>query len=108
MSKYPDLFDKLAESGHGYEPWSREDLKKLAGLNLIRVFKDVERIRDELINTKPFEDPAPYYEIIERAPNVIQCRTDIESYKPVDPIVSIVSELIKEYPENQSLPVELQ
>ena len=42
MSKYPDLFDKLAQID---EPrWSAEDLKKLAGLNLIRVFKEVEKV----------------------------------------------------------------
>jgi len=42
VSKYPDLFDKLAQID---EPrWSAEDLKKLAGLNLIRVFKEVEKV----------------------------------------------------------------
>ncbi|XP_059608233.1 dipeptidase 1-like [Phlebotomus argentipes] len=42
VSKYPDLFDKLAEPGHGYEPWTPEELKKLAGLNLLRVMRQVE------------------------------------------------------------------
>jgi len=42
VSKYPDLFDRLAQSD---EPkWSTEDLKKLAGLNFIRVFKEVEKV----------------------------------------------------------------
>jgi membrane dipeptidase len=42
VSKYPDLFDRLAQID---EPrWSTEDLKKLAGLNLIRVFKEVEKV----------------------------------------------------------------
>jgi len=27
VSKYPDLFDLLAEEGHGYEPWTRDDLQ---------------------------------------------------------------------------------
>jgi membrane dipeptidase len=43
VSKYPDLFDRLALID---EPkWSTKDLKKLAGLNLIRVFKEVEKVR---------------------------------------------------------------
>lgn len=39
VSKYPDLFAKLREGG-----WSTNDLKKLAGENFIRVFKDVEKV----------------------------------------------------------------
>ena len=82
MSKYPDLFDKLAESGHGYEPWTKDELKKLAGLNLIRVFEDVERVRDSLKDEKVIDDPIPYNDIINENPDVATCRTDIESYKP--------------------------
>jgi membrane dipeptidase len=42
VSKYPHLFERLAQSD---EPrWSAEDLQKLAGLNLIRVFKEVEMV----------------------------------------------------------------
>jgi membrane dipeptidase len=42
VSKYPDLFERLAQID---EPtWSTEDLKKLAGLNLIRVFKEAEKV----------------------------------------------------------------
>ena len=83
VSKYPDLFDKLAESGHGYEPWSSEDLKKLAGENLIRVFKDVERIRDSMKNDKILAEPIPYDDIKAQNPLVVECRTDIERYKPI-------------------------
>jgi membrane dipeptidase len=43
VSKYPNLFERLAQID---EPkWSTKDLKKLAGLNLIRVFKEVEKVR---------------------------------------------------------------
>lgn len=82
VSKYPDLFDKLAEGGHGYDPWSRDDLKKLAGLNLIRVFKNVETVRDSLKNEKILDDPIPYEDIKSENPDVGICRTDIERYKP--------------------------
>lgn len=39
VSKYPSLFAELIERGY-----SDEDVWKIARLNLIRVFKDVERV----------------------------------------------------------------
>lgn len=82
VSKFPDLFDKLYEGGDDFEPWTKDELKKLAGLNLIRVFKDVERVRDELKNEKIIDDPIPYDDIISQNPSVGTCRTDINKYKP--------------------------
>lgn len=80
VSKYPDLFDRLAESGHGYEPWTRNDLKKLAGLNLLRVMKEVEAVRDALRHEEPYEDLIPYNDLIRDNPTQ-GCRTDVETYK---------------------------
>lgn len=40
VSKYPHLLAALLES----EKWSEEDIAKLAGKNLIRVFKEVEAV----------------------------------------------------------------
>lgn len=94
VSKYPDLFDKLAEGGHGYEPWTKEELKNLAGLNLIRVFKDVERVRDNLKNAKTLDDPVPYGDVISQNPNAGDCRTDIERYKPNETSDKILSALL--------------
>ncbi|GLH06439.1 Dipeptidase 1 [Gryllus bimaculatus] len=37
---YPELFAELLRTGH----WTVEDLKKVAGLNLLRVFKKVEKV----------------------------------------------------------------
>jgi membrane dipeptidase len=82
VSKYPDLFDRLGAGGDNFEPWTREELKNLAGLNLIRVFKDVERVRDSMKNVKILDDPIPYDDIKTQNPNVADCRTDIENYKP--------------------------
>lgn len=93
VSKYPDLFDRLAENGHGYEPWTREELKKLAGLNLIRVFKIVEKIRDSMKNSKVLDDPVPYVDIKSENPNVADCRTDIENYKPQSKFLSSILKL---------------
>ena len=39
VSRYPNLFGKLLDNG-----WSEENFAKLAGLNLIRVFRDVEKV----------------------------------------------------------------
>ncbi|XP_008193877.2 dipeptidase 1 [Tribolium castaneum] len=54
VSSYPTLFAELIGTGK----WSVEDLKKLAGLNFLRVLQDVEKIRDEFkkANIPPYED----------------------------------------------------
>jgi len=41
VSGYPALFAALVDTGR----WTDEDLEKLAGRNLIRVFKDVEKVQ---------------------------------------------------------------
>jgi hypothetical protein len=48
VSKYPNLFTKLLEDAH----WSADDLKKLAGLNFLRVLRQVEQVRGR--NRKTF------------------------------------------------------
>jgi microsomal dipeptidase-like Zn-dependent dipeptidase len=42
VSTFPNLFARLAADP--IQPWSEEDLRKLAGENFIRVFKDVEKV----------------------------------------------------------------
>ena len=44
VTGYPRLFAELAKDPQ----WSDEDLKKLAGLNIIRVMKDVEAVSNDL------------------------------------------------------------
>lgn len=81
VSKYPDLFDKLAESGHGYEPWTRDELKKLAGLNLLRVFGEVENVRDQMEaeGILPYEANIPDIDLSVET-NTDTCRTGHEEY----------------------------
>ncbi len=43
VSKYPDLLAELL--GRGY---SKEDIKKIAGLNVLRVMRNVERVAEEM------------------------------------------------------------
>jgi membrane dipeptidase len=95
VSKYPDLFDRLGAGGPDFEPWTKEELKNLAGLNLIRVFKDVERVRDSMKNAKILDDPIPYDDIKTQNPNVGDCRTDIENYKPADGGSKMLAALLK-------------
>ncbi|XP_076669175.1 dipeptidase 1 [Andrena cerasifolii] len=55
VSKYPEIFNSLYSSKT--EPrWTKEDLGKLAGKNLIRVFEAVEAVRDSLAAESPRED----------------------------------------------------
>lgn len=63
VSKYPELFAELLAHG-----WSEKDIQKLAGLNLIRVFKAVEQIRDNLAaeGMEPLEEEIPQEDIIGR------------------------------------------
>lgn len=73
VSKYPDLFDALAIRG-----WTSDELKKLAGLNLIRVFKEVEAVRDRLVNTLPYDTPISY-EDLKATNETFECRTNFRS-----------------------------
>uniref|UniRef100_A0A7G3ASJ2 Dipeptidase n=1 Tax=Lutzomyia longipalpis TaxID=7200 RepID=A0A7G3ASJ2_LUTLO len=75
VSKYPDLFDKLAQSGHGYEPWTPEELKKLAGLNLLRVMRQIEQVAAGLASEEPYETNIPDAEIYDFEPDQ-SCKTD--------------------------------
>ena len=43
VSTYPDLFAELVERG-----WEREELEKLAGLNILRVMEENEAVADEI------------------------------------------------------------
>ncbi|KAL7854699.1 hypothetical protein SRHO_G00168890 [Serrasalmus rhombeus] len=65
VSKYPDLVAELLRRG-----WTDDEIKDALGRNLIRVFQDVETVRDTLRNTPPDEVPIP----LEQVQN--SCRTD--------------------------------
>ncbi|XP_075144782.1 dipeptidase 1 [Haematobia irritans] len=65
VSKYPHLFAALLES----DKWSEDDIAKLAGKNLIRVFKEVEAVRDELelLKVPPVDQSIPPEDIMGRS-----------------------------------------
>ncbi|KAL7012687.1 hypothetical protein ACKWTF_014986 [Chironomus riparius] len=83
VSKYPAIFDILAQGGNGWKPWNAEQLKKLAGLNFIRVFNEVEQVRERMKNVDILDDPIPYEDVMKDNPDVKKCRIDIDHYKNV-------------------------
>ncbi|KAG7235097.1 hypothetical protein INR49_003221 [Caranx melampygus] len=58
VSKVPNLVAELLRRG-----WSDEEVKAALGDNLLRVMKEVERVRDRLNTTSPDDVPIPYQEV---------------------------------------------
>uniref|UniRef100_A0A182V4J4 Dipeptidase n=1 Tax=Anopheles merus TaxID=30066 RepID=A0A182V4J4_ANOME len=85
VSKYPDLFDMLAEgvykNGTTFAPWTREELRKLAGENLLRVFRDVEGVRDSMVDVEPYEDLIPYQDFVDAGVAEQPCMSDLDIHK---------------------------
>nr|CAH0098173.1 unnamed protein product [Daphnia galeata] len=52
VSKYPYLFAELLQD----PTWTEEDLRKLAGLNFLRVFRQVEKVREDLRRANALAD----------------------------------------------------
>eukprot|EP00095_Tigriopus_kingsejongensis_P006676 maker-scaffold660_size117387-snap-gene-0.34 protein:Tk06676 transcript:maker-scaffold660_size117387-snap-gene-0.34-mRNA-1 annotation:"hypothetical protein DAPPUDRAFT_196706" len=67
-SSYPLLFAALLEDG-----WTEEDLGKAASGNLIRVFKEVEVVRDSLKGEIPYQEWIPSADI---NPGESDCRQE--------------------------------
>ncbi|CAL4183886.1 unnamed protein product [Meganyctiphanes norvegica] len=64
VSYYPELFTELLKD----PSWSLQDLKKLAGVNLMRVMDKVQEIREDLMSESPGEDIIPIHDIDSRWP----------------------------------------
>lgn len=94
VSTFPALFDRLAESGHGWTAWTADELKKLAGLNLIRVLTQVETVAASLINEVPHEQIIPFVDLYNAEPNQ-ECRSDFD-YVPVNGAKTRKIELMEE------------
>uniref|UniRef100_A0A182K6U2 Dipeptidase n=1 Tax=Anopheles christyi TaxID=43041 RepID=A0A182K6U2_9DIPT len=56
VSSYPRLFAELLGEG-----WTVDELEKLAGRNLLRVFEEVEKVRENqrLSGVRPYEEIPP-------------------------------------------------
>ncbi|OAD57717.1 Dipeptidase 1 [Eufriesea mexicana] len=76
VSKYPELFAELLRSGK----WNVLDLKKVAGLNLLRVLRQVERVRDDMRTA----GMTPSEEYLQDSPDTTgSCALDINSVQRV-------------------------
>ncbi|XP_052903280.1 uncharacterized protein LOC128310631 [Anopheles moucheti] len=60
VSKFSHLFIALTNGkysdGETFSPWTKDELRKLAGLNFLRVFHEVEQVKRELSHEQPLED----------------------------------------------------
>ncbi|XP_033195069.1 dipeptidase 1-like isoform X1 [Bombus vosnesenskii] len=76
VSKYPELFAELLRSGN----WNVYDLKKVAGLNLLRVLQKVEKVRDDMRTA----GMTPSEEYLQDSPDTTgSCALDINSVQTV-------------------------
>lgn len=73
-SMYPNLLAALIETTEGYT-WTDSDLGKLASGNLIRVFKEVEAVRDSLTEEPPYQTWIPREDFLEEE---TVCKTQVE------------------------------
>ncbi|XP_014863424.1 dipeptidase 1 [Poecilia latipinna] len=58
VSKYPDLVAELLRRG-----WTDEEVKAALGNNLLRVMREVEKVRDTMLTTSPDDSPIPYDDV---------------------------------------------
>ncbi|XP_076170220.1 dipeptidase 1 isoform X2 [Ptiloglossa arizonensis] len=76
VSKYPELFAELLRSGK----WNVHDLKKVAGLNLLRVLQQVEKVREDMRTA----GVTPSEEYLQDSPDTTgSCALDINSVQRV-------------------------
>ncbi|KAI4468174.1 microsomal dipeptidase [Holotrichia oblita] len=88
VSKYPDLIDYLQNEDPAL--WTDENLQKLAGLNLIRVFKKAEEVRDSLAHEQPYQYWIPEEDLnAVDDENLWKCRTLLDNSSP-----SMIGELV--------------
>ncbi|XP_067296441.1 dipeptidase 2 [Pseudorasbora parva] len=57
VSKYPALIEELISRN-----WSKEELAGVLRLNFLKVFRKVEKVRDDMLHTSPREDEIPFLE----------------------------------------------
>ncbi|OXA62971.1 Dipeptidase 1 [Folsomia candida] len=74
VEKYPHLFVELARN----PGWSNDDLKKVAGENFLRVFRDAEQVRDSMrsIGVQPSQQEIVSSEYLEES---ARCRYNLST-----------------------------
>ncbi|KAK7068449.1 hypothetical protein SK128_027715 [Halocaridina rubra] len=81
-SKYPELFAEFLKD----PSWTAIDLKKLAGLNILRVLSRVDEVRDALSSESPMEDIIPIHDVESLWP----CRYKFSNVNTSDLLVPVV------------------
>jgi len=79
VSKYPDLFEAIIRTGN----WSADDLEKLSGRNLLRVFRDVEKV----VRNFSFVVRSRVFETL-KTPNFPQVRDELQKTLPVQEMLT--------------------
>ncbi|KAF2881238.1 hypothetical protein ILUMI_24933 [Ignelater luminosus] len=77
VSKYPDLLEALFESNP--ERWTQRNIEKLIGRNLVRVFREVEKVKKRLSFAEPLQDVISKddFNLVKRN-DIWVCRTSYE------------------------------
>lgn len=75
------LAEGVYKNGTTFAPWTREELRKLAGENLLRVFRDVEGVRDSMVDVEPYEDLIPYQDFVDAGVAEQPCMSDLDIHK---------------------------
>lgn len=70
------MFEKLAEDGNGWKPWTGRELQNLAGKNIIRVLMEVENVKQAMRNIAPVESLIENKELLLVEPDQ-SCRTNL-------------------------------
>lgn len=70
------MFEKLAEDGNGWKPWTGRELQNLAGKNIIRVLMEVENVKQAMRNIAPVESLIENKDLLLVEPDQ-SCRTNL-------------------------------
>lgn len=87
VSTYPLLFDLLAhpdEMYNDFTPWTSEELKKLAGENILRVMRAVEQKSRDMRGLAAIDKPIPEEDVFALDGNQT-CKTDFKYAGPGTP-----------------------
>lgn len=71
VATYPNLFARLLQQ----PGWTAEDIKKVAGLNILRVMREVERVAaEDMADFEPDDETLVYDEFLKEN-NATECKT---------------------------------
>jgi membrane dipeptidase len=78
VSTYPNLFARLLQQ----PGWTIDDIKKIAGLNILRVMKDNEDMTEQLAGELENDETLEYDDRVKKA-NATECKTIQDNSKVI-------------------------